>query len=72
MFVSQIIDVTDRETALADLVESQELFHLVMDSSAVGMSVTSPDGGLCGSTTRCASSSAAAADELIDALLGRV
>ena len=46
MFVSQIIDVTDRETALADLVESRELFHLVMDSSAVGMSVTSPDGRL--------------------------
>ena len=45
-FVSQIVDVTDRETALAALVESQELFHLVMDGSAVGMSVTSPDGGL--------------------------
>ena len=38
--------MTDRETALAALVESQELFHLVMDGSAVGMSVTSPDGGL--------------------------
>jgi diguanylate cyclase (GGDEF)-like protein/PAS domain S-box-containing protein len=45
-FVSQIIDVTDREAALAALVESQELFHLVMDSSAVGMSLTSPEGRL--------------------------
>ncbi len=45
-FVSQIVDVTDREMALAALVESQELFHLVMDGSAVGMSITSPDGGL--------------------------
>ena len=43
-FISQIIDVTDREVALAALVESQELFHLVMDSSAIGMSITSPDG----------------------------
>lgn len=45
-FVSQIVDVTEREAALAALVESQELFHLVMENSAVGMSITSPDGRL--------------------------
>ena len=45
-FIVQVIDVTEREGALAAFAESQELFHLVMDSSAVGMSMASPDGRL--------------------------
>jgi diguanylate cyclase (GGDEF)-like protein/PAS domain S-box-containing protein len=45
-FISQIVDVTDRESALESFAESQELFHLVLDSSAVGMSMTSPEGRL--------------------------
>lgn len=44
--VAQIIDVTDRESALAAFADSTELFHLVMDNSAVGMSMTAPDGRL--------------------------
>ncbi len=45
-FISQITDVTEREEALHAFAESQELFGILMDHSAVGMSLTSPDGRL--------------------------